>query len=111
MQVTSPLRIDLYSSKGLVYTGSDSSQCCLTSEFIKVMQSTEITCIADNCFIRYTELSWILHVVSMGNLFNSLPVSLTGEQRVTKEISFIHSPTFVTSLAADHNTKRQQIKQ
>ena len=81
MQLTSPLRIDLYSSKDLVYTGSDSSQCCLTSEFIEVLQSTEITCIADNCFIRYTELSWTLHVVRMGNLYNSFLVSGTGEQR------------------------------
>ena len=81
MQLTSPLRIDLYSSKDLVYTGSDSSQYCLTSEFIEVLQSTEITCIADNCFIRYTDLSWTLHVVRMGNLFNSLLVGGTGEQR------------------------------
>ena len=94
MQLTSALHIYLYGSKDLVYTGSDSSQCCLTSEFIEVLQSTEITCIADNCFVRYTELSWILyvvrtrnllcwtlHVVRKGNLFNYLLVSGTGEQR------------------------------
>ena len=79
MQLTSPLRIDLYSSKDLVYTGSDCSQCRLTSDFIEVLQSTEITYIADNCFIRYTELSWALHIVRLGNLFNSLLVSGTGE--------------------------------
>ena len=102
MQLTSPLRIDLYSSKDLVNIGSDSSQCCLTSEFIEVLQSTEITCIVDNCFSRYTEFSWILHVVRMGNFFNSLLVSGQGSnektlQRLTKEIPFMHSATFVSA--------------